>query len=85
MSRLITFRQYYSNAETRLLTWEQNNGDLHSIYTNGDVAVFQNGNKLVEGVHYVVNKNTPSLDTVTIYEQTHFTGANYEVIAIKTI
>lgn len=83
--RLIQARQVYRDSIQNVLTWNKNNGDLYSFYEYGEVQVFQNGNKLVEGLHYTIQQELNSFDTLTISEVTHFDGADYEIIAIKTI
>lgn len=83
--RLIRSRQIYRDSLQSTLYWNQNNGDLYSYYEDGEVLVFQNGNKLVEGVHYDITQRLNDFDIIEISANTHFNGADYEIIAIMTI
>lgn len=78
----IRVQQYYENTQSRVLTFTKNNGNLFDLYAKGLVSVFQNGNKLIAGDHYVVNDVLNGNDKVTIADNTHFLGANYEVVGI---
>lgn len=83
--RLITYSQVFKDSLQRILYWTKSNGDLYSYYQNGNVEVFQNGNKLVEDIHYTVTQDLNAFDFVEINEDTHFDGATYQIQAIKTI
>ena len=83
--RLISYSQVFTNSMQRFLYWTKSNGDLYSYYQKGNVEVFQNGNKLVENIHYTVTQELNAFDFVEINEYTHFDGATYQIQAIKTI
>lgn len=78
----IRVQQYYENTQSRVLTFTKNNGNLFDLYVKGSVSVFQNGNKLIASDHYAVSDVLNSNDKVTIAENTHFPGANYEIVGI---
>lgn len=82
---MVRLRDYYQSTQSNVLTWTKNLGNIYDFYLKGNVSIFQNGNKLAEKTHYTVNEVSGGNDTITIKADTHFNGANYEVIAINTI
>ena len=84
-TKLIAYSQVFKDSMQRFLYWTRSNGDLYSYFQNGNVEVFQNGNKLVENVHYTIIQVMNAFDYVEINKDTHYDGADYEVTAIKTI
>ena len=78
---LLHLNQSFSNTQSNVLEWTQNNGNIFDTSVKGTVFVFQNGNKLDPQL-YAIADNGSSNDTVTIEANTHFTGANYEIVSI---
>jgi len=79
-------QQSFASTSTSTLTWTANSGVLPSANTAAQILVFQNGQKLEEdaGQYSISHLTGPSESTITIGSNTHFSGANYEVIAVVT-
>ena len=65
----------FLNSSTNVLVLPVNSGITNVSNVNANVMVFQNGQKLLPGVQYSITAST-----VTIDANTHYEGANYEVI-----
>jgi len=65
----------FLNSSTNVLVLPVNSGITNVSNVNANVMVFQNGQKLLPGVQYSITAST-----VTIDANTHYDGANYEVI-----
>ena len=65
----------FLNSSTNVLVLPVNSGITNVSNVNANVMVFQNGQKLLPGVQYSITAST-----VTIDVNTHYEGANYEVI-----
>jgi hypothetical protein len=65
----------FLNSNTNVLILAVNSGITQVSNTNANVLVFQNGQKLLPTVQYLINGSTVTIDT-----NTHYDGANYEVI-----
>ena len=88
LSETYTFvlvRDYYENAQSATLTWTKNGGDLYSSYQQGNISVFQNGVKLVQGTQYTITQVVDGNDLIVIDSGVHVNGSYYEVIAIAIV
>ena len=65
----------FINSMTNVLILSANSGITQVSNTNANVLVFQNGQKLLPTVQYVISGSTVTIDT-----NTHYDGANYEVV-----
>jgi len=65
----------FLNSSTNVLVLPVNSGITNVSNVNANVMVFQNGQKLLPGVQYSITASTVTIDT-----NTHYEGANYEVI-----
>ena len=65
----------FLSSNTNVLVLPVNSGVTNVSNTNANVLVFQNGQKLLPTVQYVISGSTVTIDT-----NTHYDGANYEVI-----
>lgn len=65
----------FLNSNTNVLILSANSGITQVSNTNANVLVFQNGQKLIPTVQYIISGST-----VGINVNTHFDGANYEVV-----
>ena len=65
----------FLNSSTNVLVLPVNSGITNVSNVNANVMVFQNGQKLLPGVQYSIIASTVTIDT-----NTHYEGANYEVI-----
>lgn len=86
IENVMYYQQSFASASTSALTWTANSGVLPSSNTAAQVLVFQNGQKLEEsaGQYSISHLTGPSESTITIGASTHYSGANYEVIAVVT-
>lgn len=84
-SNVAYFHQGFASQASANLTWTANSGALPTTNTKAQIMVFQRGQKLEEVAQYSISHNTgPGESTITINANTHFSGADYEVIAITT-
>jgi hypothetical protein len=60
---------------TNTLVLAPNSGITQVSNTNANVLVFMNGQKLIPTVQYIIGGST-----ITIDSNTHYDGANYEVV-----
>ena len=65
----------FINSMTNVLVLAPNSGITQVSNTNANVLVFQNGQKLIPTIQYIISGST-----VGINVNTHFDGANYEVV-----
>ena len=65
----------FLSSNTNVLVLPVNSGVTNVSNTNANVLVFQNGQKLIPTIQYVISGSTVTIDT-----NTHYDGANYEVI-----
>ena len=65
----------FLNSSTNVLVLPVNSGITNVSNVNANVMVFQNGQKLLPSVQYSITASTVTIDT-----NTHYEGANYEVI-----
>lgn len=65
----------FLDSQTNVLVLNVSSGITQVSNTNANVLVFQNGQKLLPTVQYTI-----SASTVTIDANTHYNGANYEII-----
>lgn len=87
ISNVMFYQQSFSAQVTNVLTWTKNGGVLPTTNTKAQIYVFQEGQKLEEGasVQYTIAHATaPGESEITVDATTHYSGANYEVIAVIT-
>lgn len=87
ISNVMFYQQSFPSQATNVLTWTTNSGTLPTTNTKAQILVFQEGQKLEEGaaVQYTIAHATaPGESEITINSATHYSGANYEVIAVVT-
>ena len=85
VSNVMFYQDVYPSQVSSTLTWTENSGVLPAVNTAAQILVFQNGQKLEETIQYTINHLTgPSESEIVIGALTHFSGANYEVLAIVT-
>jgi hypothetical protein len=65
----------FLNSMTNVLVLAPNSGITQVSNTNANVLVFQNGQKLLPTIQYIISGST-----VGINVNTHYDGANYEVV-----
>jgi len=65
----------FLDSQTNVLELNANSGITNVSNTNANVLVFQNGQKLIPQIQYII-----SASTIGININTHYDGANYEVI-----
>jgi hypothetical protein len=65
----------FINSMTNVLVLPVNSGITQVSNTNANVLVFQNGQKLIPTVQYIISGST-----IGINVNTHYDGANYEVV-----
>jgi len=65
----------FINSMTNVLVLPVNSGITQVSNTNANVLVFQNGQKLIPTVQYIIGGSTIGIDV-----NTHYDGANYEVV-----
>jgi hypothetical protein len=65
----------FLNSNTNVLILSANSGITQVSNTNANVLVFQNGQKLIPTIQYIISGST-----VGINVNTHYDGANYEVV-----
>ena len=65
----------FLNSNTNVLILSANSGITQVSNTNANVLVFQNGQKLLPTVQYIISGSTVTIDT-----NTHYDGANYEIV-----
>jgi hypothetical protein len=65
----------FLNSNTNVLILSANSGINQVSNTNANVLVFQNGQKLIPTIQYIISGST-----VGINVNTHYDGANYEVV-----
>jgi hypothetical protein len=65
----------FLNSMTNVLVLAANSGITQVSNTNANVLVFQNGQKLIPTIQYIISGST-----VGINVNTHYDGANYEVV-----
>lgn len=65
----------FLNSMTNVLVLAVNSGITQVSNTNANVLVFQNGQKLIPTVQYIIGGST-----IGINVNTHYDGANYEVV-----
>jgi hypothetical protein len=65
----------FLNSMTNVLVLAANSGINQVSNTNANVLVFQNGQKLIPTIQYIISGST-----VGINVNTHYDGANYEVV-----
>ena len=85
ISNVMFYQDVYPSQVSSTLTWTENSGVLPSSNTAAQILVFQNGQKLEETIQYSISHLTgPAESEITIGALTHFSGANYEVLAVVT-
>jgi len=85
ISEVMFYQQSFAAASSAVLTWTENSGTLPTTNTAAQILVFQEGQKLEETVQYTIAHATaPGESEITIDATTHYTGANYEVLAVIT-
>jgi hypothetical protein len=65
----------FINSMTNVLVLPVNSGITQVSNTNANVLVFQNGQKLIPTIQYIIGGSTIGIDV-----NTHYDGANYEVV-----
>jgi hypothetical protein len=65
----------FINSMTNILVLPVNSGITQVSNTNANVLVFQNGQKLIPTIQYIISGST-----IGINVNTHYDGANYEVV-----
>ncbi len=65
----------FLNSNTNILVLPANSGITQVSNTNANVLVFMNGQKLIPTIQYIISGST-----IGINIDTHFDGANYEVV-----
>jgi hypothetical protein len=65
----------FINSMTNVLVLPVNSGITQVSNTNANVLVFQNGQKLIPTIQYIISGST-----IGINVNTHYDGANYEVV-----
>jgi hypothetical protein len=65
----------FINSMTNVLVLPINSGITQVSNTNANVLVFQNGQKLIPTIQYIISGST-----IGINVDTHYDGANYEVV-----
>jgi hypothetical protein len=65
----------FINSMTNVLVLPVNSGITQVSNTNANVLVFQNGQKLIPTIQYIISGSTIGIDI-----NTHYDGANYEVV-----
>jgi hypothetical protein len=65
----------FLNSNTNILVLPANSGITQVSNTNANVLVFMNGQKLIPTIQYIISGST-----IGINVDTHFDGANYEVV-----
>jgi hypothetical protein len=65
----------FINSNTNVLVLSSNSGITQVSNTNANVLVFMNGQKLIPTIQYIISGST-----IGINVDTHYNGANYEVI-----
>jgi len=65
----------FINSMTNVLVLPVNSGITQVSNTNANVLVFMNGQKLIPTIQYIIGGSTISIDA-----NTHYDGANYEVV-----
>jgi hypothetical protein len=65
----------FINSMTNVLVLPINSGITQVSNTNANVLVFQNGQKLIPTIQYIISGST-----IGINVNTHYDGANYEVV-----
>jgi hypothetical protein len=65
----------FINSMTNVLVLPVNSGITQVSNTNANVLVFQNGQKLIPTIQYIIGGST-----IGINVDTHYDGANYEVV-----
>ena len=65
----------FLSSNTNILILSANSGITQVSNTNANVLVFQNGQKLLPTVQYIISGSTVTIDT-----NTHYDGANYEIV-----
>ena len=65
----------FLSSNTNVLILSANSGITQVSNTNANVLVFQNGQKLIPTIQYIISGST-----VGINVNTHYDGANYEVV-----
>jgi hypothetical protein len=65
----------FINSMTNVLVLPVNSGITQVSNTNANVLVFQNGQKLIPTIQYIIGGSTIGIDI-----NTHYDGANYEVV-----
>jgi hypothetical protein len=65
----------FINSTTNVLVLPVNSGITQVSNTNANVLVFQNGQKLIPTIQYIISGST-----IGINVNTHYDGANYEVV-----
>jgi hypothetical protein len=65
----------FINSMTNVLVLPVNSGITQVSNTNANVLVFQNGQKLIPTIQYIISGST-----IGINVDTHYDGANYEVV-----
>jgi len=78
-SSIMFYHQSFASQVSATLSWTENSGVLPSSNTKAQVLVFQEGQKLEEIVQYTITGSSIVIDA-----STHWTGANYEVLAVIT-
>jgi len=86
-SNVMFYQQSFPAHTSTTLTWTANGGVLPTSNTKAQILVFQEGQKLEEGasIQYTISHLTaPGESEIEINAATHYSGANYEVIAFMT-
>ena len=65
----------FLSSNTNVLILSANSGITQVSNVNANVLVFQNGQKLLPTVQYIISGSTVTIDT-----NTHYDGANYEIV-----
>jgi hypothetical protein len=65
----------FINSMTNVLVLPVNSGITQVSNTNANVLVFMNGQKLIPTIQYIISGSTIGIDA-----NTHYDGANYEVV-----
>ena len=85
IANVMFYQQSFASASSSALAWTENSGVLPSTNEAAQIWVFQNGQKLENTVQYSISHLTgPGESTVNVNALTHYSGANYEVIAVTT-
>lgn len=78
------YEQLFENQAVASLTWTKNAGVLPTSNEDAQIWVYLDQRKLWPSQYTVTHNTGPGESTITIDSNTHYAGANYEVVAVIT-